>query len=170
MSKDTLQWLWAPWRISYILREKTDDCIFCKKAAAELSDDTENLVLARGENVFVMMNTYPYTPGHLLVCPYAHISAPELLTPAVQHELFDMTMTWRQRLNDVMHPQGMNIGLNLGDVAGAGIADHLHFHIVPRWKGDTNFMTTCADVRVVSQSLQELYALLTTNPQTEVSA
>ena len=164
MSKDVLQRLWAPWRISYILREKLAGCIFCQKAAAGPDVDAANLVLARGENVFVMMNTFPYTPGHLLVCPYAHIAEPEQLEPAVQHELFDMMITWRMRLNKVMRPQGMNVGINLGAAAGAGIADHLHLHIVPRWSGDTNFMTTCSNVRVVSQSLRDLYQQLSAQP------
>lgn len=167
MSEHELKRIWAPWRISYILRSKSKDCIFCSKAQAGRSRDSENLVLERGRNVYALMNTYPYTPGHLLICPYEHIDTPEELDPAVYHELWDMTLRWRKRLSDVMNPQGMNIGLNLGDAAGAGIAEHLHVHIVPRWKGDTNFMTTCSNVRVVSQSLHELYEQLLVTSETE---
>jgi ATP adenylyltransferase len=163
MSEHELKRIWAPWRISYILQDKTKDCIFCAKGRADISRDTENLVLERGEQVYVLMNTYPYTPGHMLICPYHHIATPEDLSPEVYHELWDMTLKWRVRLKNVMNPQGMNMGLNLGDVAGAGIAEHLHVHIVPRWKGDTNFMTTCSNVRVVSQSLHELYEQLLIN-------
>ena len=163
MSEHELKRIWAPWRISYILSDKSSECIFCKKGQADRSNDGQNLVLERGEHVYALMNTYPYPPGHLLVCPYQHTAVPEDLSEDVSHELWDMTLKWRLRLKAVMNPQGMNMGLNLGDAAGAGIAEHMHMHLVPRWKGDTNFMTTCSNVRVVSQSLHELYEQLTDN-------
>ncbi len=153
--------LWAPWRIEYILGPKDDGCVFCEKGDAEPAMDRKNLVLARGKHVFVLMNTYPYNPGHLLVAPYKHVANPEDLSREARHELFELVVTWKQRLETVMNAQGVNIGINLGSVAGAGIVEHLHAHIVPRWQGDTNFMTTVSDTRVVSQALDELYAELT---------
>lgn len=161
MITDELKTLWAPWRIEYILRERNDECVFCVKAQAPLSQDEENLVLARGTHTFVLMNTYPYNPGHLLVVPYAHVEDVSDLPAEARHELMDLLVVWKERLQECMRAHGMNIGINLGQYAGAGIASHVHAHIVPRWIGDTNFMTTVGDTRVMSQSLHEIYALLT---------
>jgi ATP adenylyltransferase len=106
------------------------------------------------------MNAYPYNPGHLLVCPYAHVADPENLSEEVHAEMMRLTIKWKKRLGEVVQAQGFNLGINLGSIAGAGIAEHLHAHIVPRWQGDTNFMTTVSETRVLSQSLSELYEKL----------
>lgn len=156
-----LQHLWAPWRVGYVVGPKPDGCVFCAKANAPPSDDAANLVLARGAECFVAMNTYPYNPGHLLVLPYAHVAQLEEMSAAARAEMWDLVLQWKQRLQTVMRAQGFNVGLNLGHVAGAGITEHIHAHIVPRWMGDTNFMSVVGDMRVVSQSLQELYTQLT---------
>jgi len=149
--------LWAPWRKSYIVEPKPEACVFCEKGNANPANDRENLVLSRKENSFVIMNIYPYNAGHLLVAPYVHIAQPEELSREVYHEICDSILEWKQILEKSLKAHGLNIGVNLGSAAGAGIAEHLHYHIIPRWQGDTNFITTVADTRVVSQSLTDLY-------------
>ena len=160
MESEKLEKIWAPWRIGYILGINGDGCVFCDKANAEPEKDEENLILERGKCSYVLMNTYPYNPGHLLICPYVHIAQPEDTTEECQLEMLRFTVKWKKRLEKVAQAHGMNIGINLGSVAGAGISEHLHVHIVPRWQGDTNFMTTVSDTRVLSQSLNELYKKL----------
>ncbi len=152
--------LWAPWRVGYIVGPKPEGCVFCAKGQAPAAEDRANLVVARGAECFVAMNTYPYNPGHLLVLPYAHVGELEEMSAGARAEMWEMVMQWKQRLREVMRAQGFNIGINLGHVAGAGITEHIHAHIVPRWNGDTNFMTTVGDTRVVSQALDELYEQL----------
>lgn len=150
-----MQQLWAPWRISYIVNDKEGGCIFCKGCAA--GDDRSRLVLHRGELTIVMLNKYPYNNGHLMVAPRRHVGAIEQLT---QDEAGDLIATIQRccvLLKKVLSPEGFNIGANLGKVAGAGIEDHLHFHIVPRWGGDTNFMPVLADTRVIPEHLEQTY-------------
>lgn len=147
--------LWAPWRIEYIRGPKAGGCVFCR-ALAE-GDDRENLVVHRGEAVFVLLNRFPYTSGHLMVLPNRHVASPEDLTAAEASELWSTLVRCKQALDAFMAPQGYNVGLNLGKAAGAGMADHLHLHVVPRWAGDTNFMPVVGDVHVVSQHLLEVY-------------
>ncbi|NLF39709.1 HIT domain-containing protein [bacterium] len=148
--------LWAPWRIGYILGDKAPNgCVFCRKGASK--DDRADLVLERGAHAYVLLNTFPYNPGHLMVAPYVHVALPAELPVETQHELWDLTVKWQCRLVSVMKAGGVNVGINLGAVAGAGIIDHMHVHLVPRWQGDTNFMSTAGDTRVMSQALEELY-------------
>lgn len=150
--------LWAPWRIEYILGKREPYCIFCPEGNA-LSDQ-ERLILRRGERAMVMMNKYPYNNGHLLVAPWRHVANLEQLEPAEHLEI----MKWLQKsigiLRAEMRPDGFNIGLNLGTVAGAGIEEHLHFHIVPRWQGDTNFMTVFSDIRSIPEHIHQTYRKL----------
>ena len=157
MEINELKNLWAPWRESYILKPKPKHCVFCEKANADSANDRENLVLERTKNAMVIMNTYPYNAGHLLIIPYAHVSQPEDLPREIYHEVCDLILDWKIHLKETVKAHGMNIGANVGGAAGAGIAEHLHYHIIPRWPGDTNFITTIADTRVVSQSLTDLY-------------
>jgi len=141
--------MWAPWRMEYILGEKDKGCIFC----IALSDQ-DNLTLYKGEVTMVVMNKYPYINGHLLVAPTRHLS---LLEQLHKNEMADLLETVEKSvgiLKKVMNPDGFNVGLNLGKVAGAGVEEHLHFHIVPRWFGDTNALTVFADVRVIPEHLQ----------------
>ena len=147
--------MWAPWTIEYILGAKEKGCIFCN--ALSVSDQ---LTLYKGKRTLVVMNKYPYINGHLLVAPVRHLS---MLDQLSQDEMGTLLVTVEQSvavLKKVMRPEGFNIGLNLGRVAGAGIEEHLHFHIVPRWSGDTNALAVFADVRVIPQHLQETFALL----------
>ncbi|MGE3540049.1 MAG: HIT domain-containing protein [Candidatus Tectimicrobiota bacterium] len=150
--------VWAPWRMTYILGEKEGGCIFCSKPQQQA--DTENLILWRGHRAFVIMNRYPYNNGHLMVVPHTHAASLTTLAAAERAELGELTMLCEQVLQEAMHPAGFNVGLNLGAAAGAGIAEHLHIHVVPRWHGDTNYMTVISDIRVIPQHLTETYHLL----------
>jgi ATP adenylyltransferase len=148
--------LWAPWRSAYLHGGPKRGCIFCEAATAEemLPD---NLVLWRGNGIFTMMNRFPYAGGHLMVCPNRHLSDLEALTDdealALMRGVRRSMLGLRRRLK----PEGFNVGINIGEVAGAGFADHLHIHIVPRWNGDYNFMPVLADVKVISEHLLETY-------------
>jgi len=150
--------LWAPWRIEYIRGDKEGECFLCRMLSE--TDDRENLILFRGETSAVVMNRYPYTSGHLMVCPNRHIADVTELTETEERELSELTRRAVAALRAVMQPEGFNIGMNLGSVAGAGLKDHLHQHIVPRWIGDTNFMAVAADTHVVPEALTATYDLL----------
>ncbi len=147
--------LWAPWRIDYILGEKEEGCVFCKAEGAEAE-----LTLFRGEATLVLMNKFPYNNGHLLVAPRRHVAGLEELDPEEMRELMETVSRSVAALKAAMRPDGFNIGLNLGRVAGAGIEEHLHVHVVPRWFGDTNALAVIDDVRVIPQHLKETCALL----------
>ncbi|WP_025270694.1 HIT family protein [Hippea sp. KM1] len=151
--------LWAPWRIGYILSDKKEDgCVFCN--ALKANNDEERLVLYRAEFSFIIMNLYPYNAGHLMVVPNRHIDSPLKLTKQEQAEMFELVNKGIEAINRIMNPDGFNLGMNLGKSAGAGIDDHIHIHIVPRWNGDTNFMSTVSDTKVISEALRETYKKL----------
>jgi ATP adenylyltransferase len=150
--------LWAPWRIEYILGKREPYCIFCPEGGGH--SDEERLILHRGQRVMVMMNKYPYNNGHLLVAPWRHVSSLQNLQDQEMLELMRWVTRCTAVLTTVMRPDGFNIGLNLGAEAGAGIEGHLHFHVVPRWRGDTNFMTVLAEVRSIPEHLQQTYVKL----------
>ncbi len=144
--------MWAPWRMEYILAEKEDGCIFCDALSPKA-----DLTLYQGPDTLVMMNKFPYINGHLLVAPVRHLSS---LSQLDKHEMGELLATVDRSveiLKKVMNPDGFNVGLNLGKVAGAGVEEHLHFHIVPRWFGDTNALTVFADVRVIPEHLMATY-------------
>ena len=141
--------MWAPWRMEYILGEKEKGCIFCRALS-----DQGNLILYKGKVTMVVMNKYPYINGHLLVAPTRHLSLLEQLSKNEMGDLLETVEKSVGILKKVMNPDGFNVGLNLGKVAGAGVEEHLHFHIVPRWSGDTNALTVFADVRVIPEHLQ----------------
>jgi len=149
--------LWAPWRIEYIVGPKPDSCFLCDMANGK---DECGHVIARGDKVFVLLNAFPYNSGHVLVAPYRHAADLSLLEEDELAELFAMALAAQQALTRAMNPQGFNIGFNIGEAAGAGVADHVHGHIVPRWVGDTNFMPVLGDLRVVPQALAETAAVL----------
>jgi ATP adenylyltransferase len=150
--------LWAPWRIGYIKGEKPEGCIFCTKP--EERRDAENFILYRGDHCFVILNLFPYNNGHLMVVPYAHLPSLEDLPAATLLEVMSVTQRALGILREEMRPSGFNIGINQGAAAGAGVAEHVHVHVVPRWIGDTNFMPVLADTRVMAQSLESCYAVL----------
>ncbi len=150
--------LWAPWRVKYLTAAKPDECIFCAKAKAH--NDAEDLVLWRGECGFVLLNLYPYNNGHLMVVPYEHVPSIEDLSVDVLTRLMEMVQKSMAVLRCAMHPDAFNVGLNIGAAAGAGIIEHVHIHVVPRWNGDTNFMPVLAGTRVVPDFLEHTYELL----------
>jgi len=150
--------IWAPWRMKYILSNKAEGCIFCQKVAED--DDEENLILYRGESCFLILNTFPYNCGHLMVVPDRHIGEVEKLNESESLELMRLTQLSVKTLRHILKPEGFNIGMNLGRVSGAGVEGHLHIHVVPRWNGDTNFMPLLADTKVLSESLRETYKKL----------
>ena len=151
--------LWAPWRMEYILSdEKEKGCIFCPGEDRE--DDGNRFFLHVGQLSLVMMNRFPYNNGHLLVAPIRHVSGPELLSEEETLDLMLMVRKAIEALKNEMNPEGFNVGLNLGRVAGAGMEEHMHFHVVPRWNGDTNLMTVFGDVRVIPEHIQETYRKL----------
>ncbi len=147
--------LWSPWRMDYLTEERPQGCIFCVKAAEHC--DERNLIVWRGEHAFVMLNRYPYNAGHLMVIPYAHVASVEDLPTETLTEIMLLVNHSLGALRRAMSPEAFNIGANLGHAAGAGIADHVHMHIVPRWEGDTNFLPVLADVRVIPEFLAETY-------------
>jgi len=152
--------LWAPWRVEYIRSEKETECFLCRMFSE--CGDRENLILFRGTTCVVLMNRYPYNSGHLMVAPFRHIAELDDRTPEEILEMETLTAKAVTVLREVMAPQGCNIGINLGVAAGAGLEDHLHQHIVPRWIGDTNFMPVMSDTRVVPEALLTTYDLLAT--------
>lgn len=150
-----MKMIWAPWRIEYIRSPKHDGCIFCD--FPKENRDRERLILYRGEHAFVIMNNYPYNPGHVMIAPYRHVGRWEELR---DEELLDMMKLSRLMIRAIkraMNPDGFNMGVNLGRVAGAGIEEHVHIHVVPRWNGDTNFMPVVADTKVIPESLEDSY-------------
>ncbi len=150
-----MEHLFAPWRFAYVSQSSPDTgCIFC--AAANGGEET--LTVFRGARVFALLNRYPYTSGHAMVAPYEHVGDLSRLDAGTVAELMTVGQRLVEALRRVYHPQGFNLGLNLGEAAGAGIEEHLHLHVVPRWRGDTNFMTVNADVRVIPEDLAATWA------------
>jgi ATP adenylyltransferase len=155
-----MQTIWAPWRIKYILSGgKARECFFCQKLQ-QPDKDQENFVLYRGKDAFALLNIYPYNSGHIMIAPYAHVSTLTDLTQEQISDLFFVTQLCEGVLTQGVRPEGFNIGINLGRASGAGMEEHLHVHIVPRWNGDTNYMTTISNVRVIPEHLEDSYARL----------
>ena len=152
--------LWAPWRMDYILGPKSGKCVFCEACEGTEERREENMVLAACPEAFVIMNRYPYTHGHIMVVPARHVSNLEDMTPKEQSVFFELVVKAQTALKEALKPGGLNLGMNLGKAAGAGIEDHLHIHIVPRWDGDTNFMPLLADARVMPEHMDETYRTL----------
>ena len=150
--------LWAPWRMEYIKIAKEEGCILCQKP--QENSDVANYILHRGKKNFVIMNRYPYNSGHLMVAPNRHIANLEELTGEELCEHYELVQRSITALKQVYKPEGFNIGMNLGRIAGAGVDKHIHTHIVPRWAGDTNFMPVIADANVVNEALEETYKKL----------
>jgi ATP adenylyltransferase len=159
VNRKAMQYLWSPWRMKYIMdHERGNECIFC--AAIKSSDDRENLVLYRAQHNFVIMNLYPYTSGHIMIVPYDHTAVIKELSPVTRGELMELISRAETVLDGVYRAEGYNVGANIGAAAGAGIANHIHFHVVPRWAGDTNFMSSLANTRVLPEALEDTYLRL----------
>ncbi len=153
-----MKMLWAPWRMEYIRSKKPKGCILCGKP--EETDDTANYILYRGKKNFVILNAYPYNPGHVMVAPYRHLASLEDFSDQELHEHYVLVSRVVKVLREVVNPAGFNLGVNIGKVAGTGIEDHVHTHIVPRWLGDTNFMPVVGEMRVISEGLAATYQQL----------
>jgi ATP adenylyltransferase len=151
--------VWAPWRMEYVGSDQANEgCIFCPGHGR--SQDQKKLILYRGDWSIVLMNRFPYSNGHLLIAPLRHISSFDSLSPDEKLDLLNMVERAVSVLKEVMDPAGFNIGMNLGKVAGAGVEDHMHFHIVPRWSGDTNYMTVLGEVRIIPEHIRATYEKL----------
>ena len=150
--------LWAPWRLEYIQGPKDDCCIFCVDEGS--ADDQARLIVSRGEYCYIIMNRYPYSSGHLMVSPYRHLADTAELENHEALEIHQLMVRSQGVLRDVCAAQGFNVGWNIGQVAGAGVVDHIHMHIVPRWAGDSNFMPILAETRVIPEHIEVTYSLL----------
>ena len=151
-----MDYLWSPWRYRYIASEKKDDrCVFCEAVAA--NDDAATLVVFRGEKNFIILNRYPYTSGHVMVVPYAHMAELSSAPADTLAEMMRLAQRAQTALEKTYHPEGYNIGMNLGRAAGAGIVGHFHLHVLPRWAGDANFMTVVGETRVEPEELATTY-------------
>ena len=157
-----MEHLFSPWRSQYIAsfarEEEKHSCVFCE--AQKSTDDARSLIVHRGQSAFVIMNRFPYNSGHLMVLPVRHTSDFQSITETEHQELMELLAASQRALTELSQPQAFNIGMNLGRIAGAGIDSHLHWHIVPRWNGDTNFMPVLAEVKVVSEAMQEQWMRL----------
>jgi len=150
--------LWSPWRLEYVTGAKPDTgCVFCD---APRPPDPDSLIVFQRKTCYVILNLYPYNNGHLMVVPNRHLNALAALTPDEQAEMMSLTRLSEMALTETYHPQGINVGINLGKAAGAGIENHLHIHLVPRWAGDTNFMTAIGETRVLPEDLRQTAARL----------
>jgi ATP adenylyltransferase len=151
--------LWSPWRYTYITKASPEDaCIFCAKLAE--NRDRENYILLRARHNFVLLNLYPYTNGHLMIAPYEHVPTLEEARPETLSEMIALTREAEMHLRRVYRPKGLNLGMNIGETAGAGVAGHIHMHVLPRWTGDANFMTVIGETRVLPESLDTTYERL----------
>ena len=154
-----MDYLWSPWRYRYVTgAEPTSGCVFCQKV--EQNEDEKNLILYRGLNNFVLLNIYPYTSGHLMVAPYRHIAQLAQADDATWSELMMLTRKAEQAIQTAYKPEGINLGMNLGKSAGAGIADHIHMHVLPRWQADSNFISVIGETRVLPEALADTYRKL----------
>ena len=163
-----MDYLWTPWRYAYVsTAEKTVGCVFCDAVTA--GDDEKTLIVHRAKHCFVILNAYPYTPGHVMVVPYAHLDQLRNLPPEAANEMMSLSQRLESVLRDVYHPDGINLGMNIGKAAGAGIAGHIHMHILPRWVADANFMTVVGETRILPESLDQTWKRLTEAFKTETA-
>ena len=151
-----METLWTPWRSTYLkTKGESGSCIFCKAAAGD--KDEESLVVHRAEHCFVILNRYPYTSGHVMIAPYAHVSRLTAIPDAAAFEMMHLMRQAQAVIERTYQPGGLNLGMNLGEAAGAGIEQHIHMHVLPRWRGDANFMTSIGEVRVIPEDLDVTY-------------
>jgi ATP adenylyltransferase len=151
--------LWSPWRYRYVSQAIPEEtCLFCRIAAS--CDDQANHVVLRAERNFVLLNRYPYTSGHLMIAPYAHVATLQESDPETLAEMMSLAQRAETALRAIYTPGGVNVGINIGKAAGAGVADHIHMHVLPRWLGDVNFMTTVGETRVLPEELDDTWAKL----------
>jgi ATP adenylyltransferase len=151
--------LWTPWRSTYMKEQKKKGlCVFCEAATG--ASDQDSLVVYRGQGCFVILNRYPYTSGHIMVAPYSHVSRLNMIDDCVATEIMSLARFAEKFIEETYSPDGLNLGMNLGQAAGAGIEEHIHMHVLPRWRGDANFMTSVADTRIIPEALSDTYERL----------
>lgn len=156
MKKTPMRYLWASWRMKYVQNNtKESGCVFCRLLAEK--DGADNLIVMRGKQTFAILNKYPYTSGHLMIAPIEHKASLDELDPGVRAEMMELVTQFSVILRSIYRPEGFNVGINIGEAAGAGVLGHIHIHIVPRWIGDTNFMSTIGQTRVLPETLEETY-------------
>lgn len=155
-----MDYLWTPWRYAYVsTAEKATGCVFCDAVSA--GDDEKARIVHRGRLCFVILNAYPYTPGHVMVVPYAHVDELRKLPLETSHELIELCQRMETVLRELYHPDGVNLGMNIGKAAGAGIAGHIHMHVLPRWVADANFVSVVCETRILPETLQETWTKIT---------
>jgi len=155
-----MDYLWTPWRYACVsTAEKAVGCVFCEAAAA--SDDQKVRIVYRGRLCFVILNTYPYTPGHVMIVPYTHLDELRKLPPGTAHEMMDLSQRMETVLRNLYYPDGVNLGMNIGKAAGAGIAGHIHMHVLPRWVADANFMSVVGETRILPETLDQTWERMT---------
>ena len=163
-----MDYLWTPWRYAYVsAAEKASDCIFCD--LPRLGDDVKARIAHRGQHCFVILNTYPYTPGHVMIVPYAHLDELRKLPAEAAHEMMDLAQRMESVLRTLYHPGGINLGMNIGSAAGAGVAGHIHMHALPRWVADANFLSVVGETRILPESLETTYARIKQALETKMS-
>ena len=151
-----MDYLWTPWRYAYVTNAvKTPDCIFCD--LVRLNDDVKARIVHRGQSCFIVLNTYPYTPGHVMIVPYEHLDELRKLPPGAAHEMMDLSQRMEGVLRRLYQPDGVNLGMNIGKAAGAGVAGHIHMHALPRWVADSNFVSVVGETRILPESLETTY-------------
>jgi ATP adenylyltransferase len=151
-----MDYLWTPWRYAYITSaDRTPGCIFCDKIAEK--DDRKNYIVYRGEHCFIILNAYPYTSGHVMVVPYAHLDQLVKLPAVASHEMMELSQKMEGLLREIYNAEGVNLGMNIGKCAGAGVAGHIHMHVLPRWTADANFVSVVCETRVLPEALETTY-------------
>ena len=151
-----MDYLWTPWRYAYVsTTEKTSACVFCD--AVQAGDDHKALIVHRAQHGFVILNAYPYTPGHVMIVPYAHLDELRKLPADAANEMMELSQRLESALRELYHPDGINLGMNIGKAAGAGIAGHIHMHVLPRWVADANFVSVVCETRVLPEMLEETW-------------
>ena len=151
-----MDYLWTPWRYAYVsTTEKTSACVFCD--AVQAGDDLKALIVHRAQHCFVILNAYPYTPGHVMIVPYVHLDELRKLPADAANEMMELSQRMESALRELYHPDGINLGMNIGKAAGAGIAGHIHMHVLPRWVADANFLSVVGETRVLPEMLEETW-------------
>jgi ATP adenylyltransferase len=152
----TMDYLWTPWRYAYVsTAEKSTGCIFCD--LPKLNDDAKARIVYRGEHCFIILNSYPYTPGHVMIVPFAHLDQLQNLPAEAAHEMMNLSQKMENVLRSLYSPDGINLGMNIGKAAGAGVAGHIHMHVLPRWVADANFVSVVGETRILPEGLEITY-------------
>jgi len=156
-----MDYLWTPWRYAYVAStQKTGECVFCE--AVKANDDARTHIVYRGTMCFIILNAFPYTPGHVMIVPYAHMDELQKLPSEAANEMMMLSQRMETVLRELYHPDGINLGMNIGKAAGAGIAGHIHMHVLPRWVADANFVSVIGETRILPETLDETWKRMTT--------